>query len=215
MRYPISPPYIPFKGLHRAHSLLTNSKRILIKAGAADDLKLSQKRTSEAVDDAQGLLPCGFKPGTDKLPSFAQAKPESEIGQIRVEEVDGCYKLHFQGGDSMTATAISPVHLCPSHTHFYFEVSVESLDLLMAVGYARDGETPQQTLPGWSPGTYGLHSDDGLLQANLYPPWDSFFFLFEFFVCIQPKRDIVHFFNSGSKGSIGTPQRRGSCRAGR
>ena len=154
-------------------------ERILIKAGAADDaddITLSQKRSAEAVDDNELLLPSGFQPGTDKLPSFAEAKPESEIGRIQVEEVDGCYKLHFEGGDSMTATAISPVRLSPSHNYFYFEVSVEALDLLMALGFARNGETPQQSLPGWTPGTYGLHSDDGLLQANgsatrIMPGW--------------------------------------------
>eukprot|EP00435_Cladocopium_sp_Y103_P030961 s1471_g7.t1 len=141
-------------------------ERILIKSGAADDMKLSEKRPAETVDRDAQLLPSGFRAGTDEVPSFAEPKPESEKGKIRVEEVDGCYKLHFQGGDSMTATAISPVHLCPAHPHFYFEVLVEEMDLLIAVGFARSAETPQQSLPGWTPGTYGVHSDDGLLQAN-------------------------------------------------
>lgn len=141
-------------------------ERILIKSGAADDIKLSEKRRAETMDRDAQLLPSGFRAGTDEVPSFAEPKPESEKGKIRVEEVDGSYKLYFQGGDSMTATAILPVRLCPAHPHFYFEVVVEEMDLLIAVGFARNAETPQQSLPGWTPGTYGLHSDDGLLQAN-------------------------------------------------
>ena len=47
---------------------------------------------------------------------------------------------------------------------------------MVAFGYARDGETPLCTLPGWTPDTYGVHSDDGLLQVNgactkVMPAW--------------------------------------------
>ncbi|CAK8987482.1 Ankyrin repeat and SOCS box protein 3 (ASB-3) [Durusdinium trenchii] len=130
-------------------------ERILLRAGAAPDAK--RPADADALEEAL-LLPEGFVPG--------QADSEEVEGQIQVEEVDGSYRLRFPGPSHLTASSATPARMCAAHDSFYYEVLVEELDLLVALGFARQASTPLHTLPGWTKGTYGLHSDDGLLQAN-------------------------------------------------
>lgn len=130
-------------------------------------------------DDVERLLARGLRKRSlpaeielDLPQNFMPGKTESgDSGQedIHVEEQSGKYHIRFQGKSSMTATTQTAVCLSGLVDSFYFEVYVEELQLLIALGFAREADTPLATLPGWTKGTYGLHSDDGLLQVNTSP----------------------------------------------
>ena len=137
-------------------------ERILIKAGAPE--AAAKRPATDVVEESFKWLPVGFRAGCSSMPQFGVKTTEK--GTICIEEVEECYRIRFQGSVSMTASSISPVRCCPEYDHYYYEVSVEEMDLLMAMGFARNDDTAQETLPGWTPGTYGVHSDDGLLQSN-------------------------------------------------
>lgn len=152
-------------------------ERILIKAGAGAPDTTGKRSVTDVVEESFTWLPVGFRAGSAsfQMPQLG-VKTISEKGTICIEEVEECYRIRFQGSVSMTASSISPVRCCPEYDHYYYEVSVEEMDLLMAMGFARNDDTPQETLPGWTPGTYGVHSDDGLLQSNgscvrVMPSW--------------------------------------------
>ena len=127
-------------------------------------------------DDVERLLARGLRKRAlpaeivlDLPQNFMPGKAESGGQDIQVEEHSGKNHIRFQGSGSMTATTQTAVCLSALVDSFYFEVYVVELQLLMALGFARGADTPLATLPGWTKGTYGLHSDDGLLQVNTSP----------------------------------------------